>query len=181
MYQISALDLRSGYYNISLIPEGKPKPAFATACGKWHWNVAPFGICSLPGVFCYIMSQVLSALDFCFVYLDDIIVYSSSWKENLQHLEVVFKHLKKANLKIKLSKCQFVKRHLHYLGQLISEHGIQLILEEASAIKRLKEPSNIDELHDFLSLTGYYRKFIPLFTDITKLLNKFLKKDTKFQ
>ena len=106
-----SLDLRLGYHNISLTPETKPKTAFATS-SKWHWNIAPFSICTLPGAFCYLMLQILSWLDFCFTYLDDIYVYSTSRKEHMQHLEAVFKCLKEASLKIKLSKCQFFKKYL---------------------------------------------------------------------
>ena len=142
--------------------------------------MAPFGICSLSSVFCYLMSYVLFGLNFCFVYFDDILVYNMSWKEHLQHLQLVFEHLKKESLKIKLSKCQFFKKHLHYLGHLIWEKGIQPIPEKVTAFEKLKEPSNIDKLHHFLCLEGYYRKFIPLFTNITKPLNKLLKKDTNF-
>ena len=67
----SSLGLRSDYYHISLTPEAKPKTAYAKTYCKWYWNMDPFGICSLPGVSCYLMSQVLSGLDFCFAYLDD--------------------------------------------------------------------------------------------------------------
>ena len=96
----SSLDLRSVYHQIGKTPEAKLKTAFATS-GKQHWNVAP-------------MSKVLSGFIFCFVYLDNILLYSTSWKEHLQHLEVVFQNLKEANLKIKLSKCHFFKKWLHY-------------------------------------------------------------------
>ena len=115
-----SLHLRSGYHHIGLTPETMPKTAFATTSGKWHCNVAPFSICSLSCVVCYFMSQVLSGLDFYFAYLDDVLVYSMSWKKHLQHLEMVLKHLKEANLKFKLSKCQFFKKHLHCLGHLVS-------------------------------------------------------------
>ena len=130
---------------------------------------------------CYLMSQVLSGLDFCFMYLYDRLVYNTWWKEHPLHLEMVLKHLKEANLKIKHGKCQFYKRNLHFLGHLISEHGIQPLPEKVSPIEKLKEPSNIDELHYFLVLTGCYRKFFPLFANVTKSLNKFLTKDIKFQ
>ena len=88
----------------------------------------------------------------------------------MQLLEMVFKHLKEANLKMKLGKYQFFKKYLHYLGNLISKQGIQPLLEKSTK-KKLKELSNIDELHHFLDLAGYYRKFVPLFTDVTKPLN----------
>ena len=88
---------------------------------------------------------------------------------------MVLKYLKEANLKIKLTKLQFFKDNLYYLGYLISEHGIQPLLKKVSVIEKLKEPINIDELCHFIGLTGYYKTFVPLFTDVTKLLNKFLK------
>ena len=69
VYIFSSKDLRSGYHHIGLTPEAKQKIAFATISRKWHWNAAPFGICSLPGEFCYLMSQVLSGLDICFTNL----------------------------------------------------------------------------------------------------------------
>ena len=100
--------------------------------------MAPFSICSLPSVFCYHMSQVLSGLDFCCAYLNDKLIYSTSLKEHLHHLEAIFKYLKESNLKLKLSKCQFFKKHLHYLGHLISEQGIQLLSRKVSAIQHIK-------------------------------------------
>ena len=134
----SFLDLRSGYHHISIALEAKLKTAFATARGRWHWSKPPSGTCSVLGIFCYFVSQVLSVLDFCFAYLDDILVYSMSWKEHLLHLEMVFKHLKEANLKIKLSKFQFFRENLHCLGHLISEHGIQPLPEKVLATENLK-------------------------------------------
>ena len=70
----SSMDLRSGYHRISLTLKAKSKTAFATTSDKWHWNIAPLGICSLPSVFCYLMSQDLCGLDFCFAYLDSLLV-----------------------------------------------------------------------------------------------------------
>ena len=86
----SLLDLRSGYHHIGLTPEVKLKMVFATTNGKWYRNVVPFRICSISGVFCYLISQVLSGLHLCFAYLDDILMYSTSWEEHLQHLQIIF-------------------------------------------------------------------------------------------
>ena len=96
-------------------------------------------------------------------------------------MQLIFECLKEGNLKIKLSKCQFFKKHLHYLGHLISEQGIQPLLEKVTAIEKLREPSDKNELHPFLGIIGYYRKYIIFFANITKPLNKLLKKDTKSQ
>ena len=92
--------------------------------------------------------------------------------EHPQHLQLVFEHPKKANLKIKLSKCQFFKKHLQHLDHLISEQGIQQLLEKVTVIEKLKEPTNIDVACNFLDLTGFYRKLTLLFANITKPLNK---------
>ena len=108
----SSLDLRSEYHHIGLIPEAKPKNNFCNHQWKMALELTPFGICSLPDVFCYLLSQVLTCLDFCLKYLADILIYSTSWKE-LQLLETVFIHLQEVNLKIKLSKYQVFKQHLH--------------------------------------------------------------------
>ena len=121
--------------------------------------MASFSACSLPGVFCHHMLQALSGLDIA--YSDDILVYSASWKENLQYLQQVFECLKKAKVKNKLSKCKFLQKQLHHLGHIISEQGTQPLLEKVSATEKLKEPSSIDELCHW-----------PLFADITKPLNK---------
>ena len=94
---------------------------------------------------------------------------------------MVFKYLEEVNLKIKLSKCQCFKQHLHYLVHLISKQGIQLLLEKVKAIEKFKEPNNINGLHHFRGLTGYYQKITLLSADIIKSLNKLLKKDSTFQ
>ena len=79
----SSLDLHSGYHHIGIKPEARPKTAFASRSGKWYWNITPFSICSLPRIFSYLMSEVLKDLDFCFTYLDDILIFSSHGKNIL--------------------------------------------------------------------------------------------------
>ena len=113
----SSLDLHSGYYHISLKEEAKKKTAFVTANGKYQWNVVPFGLATTVSTFQYLMSTVLTGLNnFAFMYLDNILVFSETYNDHLHHLNVVFEEFQKASLKIQLSKCQFFKTHLHYLG-----------------------------------------------------------------
>ena len=127
--------------------------AFATTNRKWQWNLAPFGKCPLPGKFCYLMSQVLSALNFCFTYLDDVLIYSTPCEEHIQHLQNDFSCLKLAKLKIRISKCQLFKKTFTLPRHLICEQSIQPLPEKLIAIMNLKEPNNVDELcHFFVSL-----------------------------
>ena len=164
------------------MPKAKPKTKnrFCNHYWKMALDVTPFGICCLPVVFCYIMPQALASIDFCFTYLDEILIYSTVRKEHLQHLETVFNHLQAVNLKIKLRKCQYFKQHLQYLGHWITEKGIQPLLDKIITIKNLV-PKNIDKLHHFLGLTGYYRKFVPLFADVTNPLSKTALEGHKIQ
>ena len=114
-------------------------------------------------------------------YLDDIIIYSKSEKEHLEHLEEIFIRLKAAGLKLKLEKCCFFKKHIQYLGHLISANGIQPLPAKLESIAKMPVPKNPKEVKQFLGLVGYYRKFIPRFTDISRVLTHLTKKDWEFK
>ena len=177
----SSLDLHSGYYHISLTEEAKKKTAFVTADGKYQWNVVPFGLTTTVSTFQYLMSTVLTGLNnFTFTYLDDVLVFSETYDDHLHHLNIVFERFKKADLKIKLSKCQFFKTHLHYLGHRISANSLEPLPEKLEAIKNLTPTRNIDEAHQILGLSGYYWSFIPAFADINLPITSILKKHTPF-
>ena len=88
------------------------------------------------------MSQVFKGLKVCFTYLDDILIYNTLWKKYLKDLETVFSLLQAVNLKIKISKCQFFKQHLHYIGHLISEQGIQPLLDMILTVTNLAVPKH---------------------------------------
>ena len=127
------------------------------------------------------MSTVLTGLNnFTFMYLDDILVFSETYDDHLHHLNTVFEKFQKAGLKIKLSKCQFFKTHLHYLGHRISANGLEPLPEKLEAIKNLVSARNIDEAHQILGLLGYYRSFVPAFASITLSISSLLKKNTPF-
>ena len=111
-------------------------------------------------------------------YLDDIIIYSRSEKE---HLEEIFTRLKAAGLKLKLEKCCFFKKHIQYLGHLISADGIQPLPAKLKSITKMPVPRNPKEVKQFLGLVGYYRIFVPRFADISRVLTHLTKKDLEFE
>ena len=177
----SSLDLRSRYYHISLTEEAKKKAAFVTADGKYQWNVIPFGLATAVSIFQYLVSTVLTGLNnFAFTYLDDILVLSEMYNDRLHHLNVVFKKFQKTGLKIKLSKCQFFKTHLHSLGHRISANGLEPLPERLEAIRNLAPTRSVDEACHILGLLGYYRSFVPAFANITLPITSLLKKNTPF-
>ena len=146
-----------GYYHISLPGDAKKKTAFVTTDGKYQCNVAPFSLATAVSTFQYLMTQVLTGLNhFTFTYLDDVLIFSKSWEEHLEHLNIIFNRFKSAGLKIKLCKCQFFKRQLHYLGHTISVEGLEPLPEKLDAIKNLAPAKNVDEAHQILGILGYY-------------------------
>ena len=113
-------------------------------------------------------------------YLDDIIIFSQDESQHLEHLEIVFSCVQEAGLKMKHSKCDFFKSEIHYLGPLISPEGISPLPNKLDSIKYMPVPNSAKEIKQFLGLTGYYRKFVPRFADISRPLTTLTKKDTKF-
>ena len=178
----SSLDLRSGYYHIGLKDLAKPKSAFVlSSLGKYQFNRVPFRLAQAPAYFQKLINDVLKGCNFAMGYLDDIIIYSRSEKEHLEHLEEIFTRLKTAGLKLKLTKCCFFKRHIQYLGHLILADGIQPLPEKLESIAKMPAPKNPKEVKQFLGLVGYYRKFVRRFADISRVLTHLTKKDMEFK
>ena len=178
----TTLDLRSGYYHINLDEESKAKTAFVTPFGKYEFNTVPFGLAQAPAYFQQLISMVLQdCRDFAMAYLDHIIIFSRTPEEHLKHIEIIFQKLKIAGLKLKESKCDFFKSEIHYLGHLISDKGIQPLPEKLDTIRNMPRPRTPKEIKQFLGLTGYYRKFVPRFSEISRPLAKLTAKDMTFE
>ena len=174
----STIDLRSSYHHIALGKSSRAKTAFVTLFGKYEFLMVPFRLAQAPAYFQLLMSKVLKGLKFVMTYLDDIIIFSQN---ELQHLEIVFSHLREAGLKMKRSKCDFFKSEIHYLGHLISPEGISPLPNKLDSIKHVPVSNSVKEIKQFLGLTGYYRKFVPRFADISRPLTTLMKKDAKFE
>ena len=177
----STIDLRSGYHHITLGKSSRAKTAFVTPFGKYKFLMVPFGLSRAPAYFQLLMNKVLHGLDFAMTYLDDIIIFSKNELQHLEHLETVFSHLREAGLKMKCSKCDFFKKEIHYLGHLISTEGISPLPNKLDCIQHMPVPKNAKKIKQFLGLTGYYRKFVPRFADISMPLNTLTKMDQKFE
>src|SRR6266540_1001341 len=108
--------------------------------------------------------------DFTLVYLDDIIIYSKTWKGHLNYLRLVFEALKGAGLMVKVKKCEFAKRKLKFLGHIISREEIRTDPEKIEKMVNMGPPKNLKELRSKLGLFSFYRQYIKRFSDITKLM-----------
>ena len=154
----TTLDLRSGYYHIALDKESKAKTAFVTPFGKYKFNAVPFGLAQAPAYFQQLISIVSQdCSDFAMAYLDDIIILRQNEEDHLKHIEIIFKKFKRADLKLKGSKCDFFKKEIHYLGHLILVNGIQPLPEKLESIRSMPKPRSPKEIKQFLGLTSYYR------------------------
>ena len=177
----STIDLRSGYHHIMLGKSSRVKTMFVTPFGKYEFLMVPFGLAQALAYFQLLMNKSLKGLEFAMTYLNDIIIFSQNELNHLEHLEIVFSCLWEAGLKMKCSKCDFFKSEIHYLGHLISPEGISPLPNKLDSIKHMPVLNSVKEIKQFLGLTGYYRKFVPRFADISRPLTTLTKKDTKFE
>ena len=114
-------------------------------------------------------------------YLDDIIIFSKTEEEHLEHLERIFKKLREYGLKMKREKCDFFKKHLQYLGHLISDEGFEPLPEKIKFIKNMLPPKTAKEVKQFLGLAGYYQKFVPRFADLSRPLTNLTPQNVEFE
>ena len=177
----TTLNLRSGYYHIELGKSSRVKMAFVTPFGKYEFNMVMLGLAQAPAYLQALINKVLKGLHkFAVAYLDDIIIFSKN-EEHLEHLRIIFQRLKEASLKLKRSKCDFMKTQIQYLGHHISSDGIQPLPEKLESIKNMPAPWNTKEVKQFLGLAGYYCKFVPQFSDLSRPLTRLTREDILFK
>ena len=158
----SKLDLASGYYQIRVAEDDIPKTAFRTRYGSYEYVVMPMGLTNAPATFQRLMNDVFRPFldEFVIVYLDDILVFSKTKEEHLQHLQAVFEKLREHRLYAKISKCEFFVPEIDYLGHRITKDGIMVDNKKIKAIVEWPRPTSVTELRSFLGLANFYRKFV---------------------
>ncbi|UYV64363.1 hypothetical protein LAZ67_3000406, partial [Cordylochernes scorpioides] len=178
----SAIDLKSGYWQVEVEEKDKEKTAFTTAHGLYEFNVMPFGLCNAPATFERNMENMLGNLrwQICLCYLDDVIIYSSDFSTHLKRIEAVLKCFREANLKLNNKKCQFAFEELEILGHITNQHGIKPAEHNIKAIRDFPRPKKIKEVQSFLGMCSYYRKFIKGFSKIADPLTSLIKKNVPF-
>ena len=143
-----SLDLKSGYWQVEMAENSIPYTAFTVGpLGFYECVCMPFSLTNVPATFQRLMESCLGELhlQYCIIYLDDIIVFSKTPEEQLARLRKVFEKLSESGLKLKPSKCKFFKRRLEYLGHIVSEKGIETNPKKIEAIQKWPIPTNITE------------------------------------
>jgi len=175
----SKLDLRSGYHQVRVHPADVAKTAFRTHQGHFEFLVVPFGLSNAPSTFQALMNFVLKPfLRRCvLVFFDDILIYSATWTEHLQHLRAVLDILREHQLHLKRSKCSFAAASVHYLGHVISPDGVAMDASKVAAVQSWPQPRSARGLRGFLGLAGYYRRFVKDYGILAAPLTSLLRKE----
>lgn len=175
-------DCASGYYQVPMREEDKPKTAFITHEGLFEFNVMPFGLSNAPSTFQRLMNSVLAELLWknVIVYIDDIIIFSRKGENHAEILEKVFQKLRAAGIRLKASKCRFARRKIDILGFRISQDGQEVQSEKVRAVVKMRQPRSIREVQSFLGMANYYRKFIQNFAQIVRPLYDLTKKENEW-
>ncbi|CAG2249684.1 Retrovirus-related Pol polyprotein from transposon 17.6 [Mytilus edulis] len=164
-------------------PDSKAKTAFSSHKGLFQFKVLPMGCCNSAATFERLMELVLRGYQWirCLCYLDDVIIFGPDFDSALENLRLVFERLRSANLKLKPSKCSFFQKEVSFLGHVVSEKGIGCDKSKIDSVQKWPIPRTMTEIRSFLGLAGYYRKFIPNFSEVASPLTRLTKKAVKFQ
>ncbi|KAJ9560610.1 LOW QUALITY PROTEIN: hypothetical protein OSB04_005770, partial [Centaurea solstitialis] len=173
----SKIDLRSGYHQLKVREEDAHKTAFRTRYGHFEFIVMPFGLTNAPAAFMDLMNRVCRPMldRSVIVFIDDILIYSKSKEEHVEHLRVVLEVLRKEKLYAKFSKCDFWLQEVQFLGHLVNWEGIKV--DPAKVEMTPKTPT---EVRSFLRLAGYYHRFIQDFSKIAVPLTRLTRKSERF-
>ena len=162
----TTLDLASGYHQIAVKESDIPKTAFRTQRGQFEFVVMPFGVTNAPSTFQRMINSVFKEeLDnFVLVYLDDILVFSTTLEEHIQHIRKALERLRSAKLYARLHKCAFFQHRVEYLGFDVSAEGVQPSPDKVKAVVEWPIPQSVRDVRGFLGLASFYRRFIKQFS-----------------
>jgi hypothetical protein len=171
------LDLHIGYHQVRMHHDDVEKTVFLAHKGHFEFLVMPFGLTNVPSTFQALMDDVLRQFirKFVLVFFDDILIYSGSWSEHLQHVKQVFLALWEHQLFLKRSKCSFGEEFVSYLGHIISTTGVVMDPAKVESVEAWPRSRSPCALQGFLRLARYYRKFIAGYVEIAAPLTVLLK------
>ena len=168
-----------GYHQILMKESDISKIAFHTHHGHYEFCVMPFGLCNTPSSFQATMNRLFQPhlCRYIIVFFDDILIYSRSLNDHLEHLEIVFQVLKEGEFTLKFSKCSFAQKQIEYLGHVVSVEGVQPLSDKVQAIQQWPQPCTARALCGFLGLAGFYRRFIRSYATLVAPLTSLLTKE----
>lgn len=178
----TVLDLNQAYYQIPLTEDCKHVTAFCTDWNLFEFNRVPFGLATGAAVLSRLLDYVLGDLKLScvFNYLDDLVIYSSTFEEHLDHLSLVFHKLREAGLTVKPSKITLARNQVSFLGHLVSGESIRIDQQRTKALRNLPPPKDKKGIARFIGMANYFRRFVPNFAQLAAPLNELRRKGARF-
>ena len=177
---VTKFDLLKGFWQIPLTDRAKEISAFVIPDGLFQYKVMPFGMKNSPATFQRFINMIITGLDNCKAYIDDAIIYSEEWDQQIKTIRDFFERLSKAKLTINLAKSEFCHATLTFLGHIVGQGQVKPVEAKVKAISDFPVPTCKRQLMRFLCMAGYYRKFCDNFSVIAEPLTNLLSKRTKF-
>ena len=179
----SKIDLGTSYHQLRVRETNIPKTVFRMRYGHFEFTVMPFGLTNAPSAFIDLMHRVFQPYidKFVVVFMDDILIYSQSERENEDHLRVVLQLLRDHQLYAKFSKCEFWLTEVRILGHIVSPSGVSVDPKKVEVMMSWERPKSVFEIRSFLGLAGYYMRFIEDFSRLAAPMKKLTQKEVKFE
>lgn len=179
----TTLDINSAFWSIPLRVEDRSKTGFVTQDGHFQWTCLPFGLKTSPAIFQRILSNILrkhNLTGYSVNYIDDILIYSTSFQEHITHIRNVLDAIIKEGFRLKFKKCTFASDSVRYLGHVIQNNSVRPLKDNLISIKNFPTPKNQKNIRQFLGKINFYHEYIPRSAIILDPLHKLLRKNEKF-
>ncbi len=175
----STLDAYAGYWQMPVKAKDRAKTAFVCHAGTYQYRRMPFGLTNAPASFQRALDLILTKYKWktCLIYLDDVIIYSKTVEEHIDHVDEVLRCLADAGVTLKIKKCKFFTSTVEYLGHIIKPGRLEIDQANTKSLVEALPPTNKSELRSFLGLANVYRRFVDKFAMVASPLNELLKKN----
>jgi len=181
---VSTLDISKAFAMIPMKEGSKEFTAFTTPHGMFEYNVMPMGLANAPSIWQRFIDSILGPYshDFCFAYLDDILIASQTREEHVRHCKLILDVLQRHGLHAKPHKCHWFQEEVEFLGyKIIAGKGVTMAADKIQAIRDMERPKDVSSLRTLLGVFGYNERFAHHYSDCTAVMTDLLKKDTPWE
>lgn len=179
----TTLDINSAFWSIPLRVEDRKKTGFVTQEGHFQWTCLPYGLKTSPAIFQRILNNILrkyKLTDFAVNYIDDILIFSKTFSEHINHLTQLLEAIKREGFRLKFTKCTFASNSVKYLGHIIHNNTVRPVRDNLISIKQFPTPKTQKNVRQFLGKINFYHEYIPKSSIILDPLHNLLRKNQKF-